>query len=98
MTKLHSVVLLLLNFPAALATPNESICTSSKDPSVHEALSKFCDSGNITVSSQYAQNGTYSSDGHAHVWIDADCDPPQYVPPEFWFVRVLLLLPMVAMY
>ena len=74
---------------AACALVDNSQLCAAKDPSVTNAIGKFCQKTNLVVPSSYAAGGMngYSSKTHIRIFNSAQggCNPAQWVPQEYCF-------------
>ena len=67
----------------ALAYDEGTQC-SNKDPSVVNAIGKFCQNTKMVVPSSYATGGMAGYSGHkTHIRITGSCSPAQWVPQKY---------------
>ena len=68
---------------SALALDDGTKC-SNKDPSVVNAIGKFCQKTNMVVPSSYASGGMMGYSGHqTRISITGNCSPAQWVPQKY---------------
>ncbi|KAK4575299.1 hypothetical protein LTR86_001152 [Recurvomyces mirabilis] len=69
-------------------TENDKIC-GQRSPSIMHAIGQFCQKTDIVVPSDYAIHGAHGlyddPNTYTHIFITANCDPPQWVPQEYCF-------------
>ena len=79
--KIFVPIMALIGFVLAY---DEGTQCSNKDPSVVNAIGKFCQKVNMVVPSNYASGGMAGYSGHkTHIRITGSCSPAQWVPKTY---------------